>query len=329
MLRSATTDAPATSARTDLDGDPLVSVVVPLYNGKAFIAEALSSILRQSYRHIEAVIVDDGSTDDGGDIVASQLDERVIYARQRNRGIAAARNLGIKRSRGAMIAFLDQDDRFHQDKLAQQVPALLADMTTGVVYSEVPAIDEAGKLLNSGRSVFHGRPSGNVLRASLKRNIVPATAGILVRRTCFDEAGLFDESLSGVDDWEMWTRLAAITQFRYLPIQAGYARFHRRNTSNDVGRMFKDGEAAIERMFTSPLVLDAVPGNEIERLRRRSIASLNAYCATRQLLTATPRSAAHYLIQAIDSHPGSMREWALLGLAALGYVPHWVKRRLI
>ena len=309
--------------------DPLVSVIIPLYNGARYISETLQSVLNQSHGNFEIVVVDDGSKDDSAEIVKAISDPRIKYTSQENKGIAGARNTGIKLSRGEYITFLDQDDLFHREKLEREVDAFKQHPGVGVVYSEVPAINEHRSRLNSGRAMFHKRPSGNVLEQSLAHNIIPGTAGIMVLRSCFDEAGLFDEQLSGVDDWHMWVRLAAVTRFKYLPEEHAFVRLHSSNTSNDVSHMARDGLAAVDKLYSDPLIRSAASGLDVERLRKLSKASLNAYCGTRTLVTAQPRSAVPYFREAIRLRPGSGREWILLAIAVIGVVPEWVKQRLL
>ena len=114
---------------------PLVSVVIPAYNRAAYLAQAIDSVLAQTYTPLEIIVVDDGSTDDTAQLAASYL-PRIQLIRQANAGAAAARNSGIAQSHGELIALLDSDDRWLPDKLARQVP-LFADQRVGLVHGGI------------------------------------------------------------------------------------------------------------------------------------------------------------------------------------------------
>ncbi|MCA1792046.1 MAG: glycosyltransferase [Thioalkalivibrio sp.] len=116
----------------------LVSVIIPVYNGKLFVADAVRSVLTQTYGHIEAIVVDDGSTDGSGDVVEElrRDDARVRVVHQENRGLSAARNTGIAHARGVYINFLDADDWLFPHKVQMQLEALVRAPKAGLAYSD-------------------------------------------------------------------------------------------------------------------------------------------------------------------------------------------------
>src|SRR5436309_14667644 len=114
---------------------PLVSVVIPVYNGERYLADAIQSVLDQTYRNFEVIVVDDGSTDRSAEI-AKRFGEAVRYVYRTNGGVCKARNAGIAAARGAYIAFLDQDDLWLHDKLAAQVAYLDSHPEAGAVYCQ-------------------------------------------------------------------------------------------------------------------------------------------------------------------------------------------------
>lgn len=198
---------------------PLVSVIVPVYNGDRFLAEAVDSIQRQDYGRLEIVVVDDGSTD-GTPAVASRLAGEVRYVRQDNAGTPAARNTGLRVARGTLIGFLDADDLWTDRKLAIQVPQLMEPSAAEIVlgYTEVASL--AGGEVN-GRAA---RPPAPLL----------TLGAALVRRSAFRRAGLFDETLRYCDDvdWFLRAKEAGLSLRIHDDLVQVYRR-HDRNLTND------------------------------------------------------------------------------------------------
>ena len=197
--------------------DARVSVIIPCYNGESFIGSAIESVLGQTYRHFEVIVVDDGSRDRSEAVVGGFLsDPRVVLVRhEENRGIPAARNTGIRSSRGRYLAFLDQDDSWVPTKLETQVSVLdEGPANLGMVFSDVVMVDDDGTSLGlaQGREIPRGidhMSRRSRLRALYLRNFIPLIS-VLVRRTCLDDVGWFDESIrGGVDDAELCLRIVA------------------------------------------------------------------------------------------------------------------------
>ena len=115
---------------------PLVSCIIPVFNGARFLGEAVDSILAQTYRPCEVIVVDDGSTDATGDVIAG-YGERVVAVRQPNRGEAAARNAGVRAARGALVAFLDADDLWGPEKLTRQAAKLGEDPRIDLCFTRL------------------------------------------------------------------------------------------------------------------------------------------------------------------------------------------------
>ena len=123
---------------------PKVSVIIPAYNQAKFLAVAIDSCLEQTYRDIEVIVVEDGSTDETRD-VAARFGDRISYIHQENTGLAGARNRGIGESKGEYLCFLDSDDFFHPQKIQRQVELIEADPQLGFVYCDIVTTDEAGQ----------------------------------------------------------------------------------------------------------------------------------------------------------------------------------------
>jgi len=192
----------------------LVSVIVPVHNGSTTIERALGSALAQTHRHIEVVVIDDGSTDPSWEIITgiAASDARVVTYRrpEASGGPAVPRNVGLALSRGEFLALLDQDDQWLPRKLEKQLP-LFEDETIGVVYSDA--------LTSDGASYLHdilqrdSGPAGDVEAELALQCFVPACTAVWSRRVT-DTIGLFDPDLSSVDDYDYWLR-AAYAGFRF------------------------------------------------------------------------------------------------------------------
>lgn len=210
---------------------PLVSVIIPAYNAEVFIARTLQSVLDQSYKNLEIIVVDDGSKDRTSEIVNNfaRKDSRLRLLHQANSGVAAARNYGIEKSRGEFIAPIDADDIWYPKNIEKQVKVMTsADSSVGLVYSWSVDIDEED-LLEGGFHVCN--LEGNVYKALIYSNFIGNASAALIRRTCFDRVGGYDPNLKeqnaqGCEDWDIYLRIAKFYQFRVVPdFLVGYRQF--------------------------------------------------------------------------------------------------------
>jgi len=186
---------------------PRVSVVIPTYNCERFLKRTIDSALRQTYRDFEVIIVDDGSTDETQSLVATYGDVvRSVY--QSNQGVSAARNAALSRATGEFIAYLDADDLWHPEKLANQVEYLDAHPACGFIHTEVSVIDEQDKIIHARFNQETGRPvpQGKCVRDILSRSHIQ-TLTVVERRVVFDDVGDFDLRLSVAEDYLHWIRI--------------------------------------------------------------------------------------------------------------------------
>lgn len=195
---------------------PLISAIMPVYNGAAFVAAAIESALGQTHAPLEIIVVDDGSTDASARIVQG-FGDRLTYTYQPNRGPAAARNRGLQSAHGAIIAFLDADDLWPAGKLAHQSRRLAADATLEVVLGHtqfVEQADEKGEALT-----LINEPYPQYLLGSA-----------LFRRSAFIRVGEFDETLRYCDDWDWFLRAQDLQVSMQMDQEVAlYYRRHRNN----------------------------------------------------------------------------------------------------
>jgi len=189
----------------------LVSVVMPAFNVGWCVGRAVDSVLAQTLRECELVVVDDGSTDDTAAVLA-RYGEAVRVIRQVNAGMSAARNAGIRAARGNLLAFLDADDWWHSDKLARQVTLMRERPELGFCSTAARVVNPEGRLLNVWQCPD---TSDDMLRTLFAENaaIAGGCSAVMVRRELLDRVGLFDESLRGFEDPDLWIRLAAVSGY--------------------------------------------------------------------------------------------------------------------
>ena len=184
-----------------------ISAIITAYNGEAFVADAIESVLAQTRPVDELVVIDDGSTDNTAQVVERYRERGVRLVRQQNRGLSNARNRGVKETTGNLIAFLDCDDVWTPEKTALQSQLLAANPEAGLVTCHSWWCD-----VQSGRGGLYFQRLGRthaVLRRKLAvRNYVGNASGVMTRRRVLDEIGGFDPSQVWAEDWELWLRIA-------------------------------------------------------------------------------------------------------------------------
>lgn len=245
---------------------PVVSVVMAAYNHGSYISFAIDSVISQSFTDWELIIVDDGSSDHTSDVVRPYLkDSRIVYFRQCNKGQASAKNIGIARSRGEYIAFLDADDVWYSNKLSQQL-RLFNDPEVGVVHARRQLIGVSGNILEYKQNAI---PRGNVLNQIFIDNFVCFSSSV-VRKVCFEKVGLFDESLRLGIDFDRWIRISARYKFDH---------------SDDILVQYRVGHGQlsdfkVERVHTAFRIMDSCLRDVEVKMRLTMSAKLAAYSMT-------------------------------------------------
>ncbi len=194
---------------------PFFSVIIPTYNRAAKVVRAVESVLAQTFESYDIWVIDDGSTDATAAALQPYLEriDHLHYLVQPNSGVAVARNRAIQESRGKWIALLDSDDAWRPSKLADFAREIQAHPEAGLFYSSIEVIDEAGRFLR----VNHSRAvRGSAYHAMLKGNFL-AISSAVVRRDCFDAAGLFDTHLKFSQDWDLWIRITRRFPIQFVP----------------------------------------------------------------------------------------------------------------
>lgn len=248
---------------------PLISVVIPAYNAEAFIGEALESVMAQSYRPLEVIVVDDGSTDNTGGVVEqfagkAAAEFEVRYVRQQNGGPSRARNAGIKAAQGEFIALLDADDQWCQSKLQLQMELFERNESIDLVFCNVRFIRNGkpcGVMFgDDGSATSFKHDHGVVLdpvAGLLKENFVN-TSAVVARRKCFEVGFFFNENRKYAEDWELWLKIAARFTLGYVP-EVGVQESQREGSLSSNGtEMMLSGIEVVEDFLRHHLSVDDV-----------------------------------------------------------------------
>jgi glycosyltransferase involved in cell wall biosynthesis len=208
---------------------PVVSVVIPVYNGERYLADAIQSVLDQTYQNFEVIVVDDGSTD-GSAEVAKKFGEAIRYLHQANGGVCKARNTGIAAARGAYIAFLDQDDLWLSEKLGVQVAYLDSHLEVGAVYCQSQVL-ENGEVRSD---LYYIELVKDDLVGVMRGPCLLMTT-TMIRREVLQKIGGFDEAFfgAGTEDMDLTLRLWEVARIVHLPQILAVRRIHATNSQNN------------------------------------------------------------------------------------------------
>lgn len=225
---------------------PLISVIVPVYNGEKTIKETIESVLNQTFSNFELIVIDDGSQDSTLNVIANIEDLRLKVFSYQNAGVAISRNRGIQKAGSEFIAFLDADDLWTSDKLESQLKALQSNPQAAVAYSWVNYINEFGEFLHNGN---YTTINGNAYKQLLVENVLENGSNPLIRKDALIQVGGFNQSLTPAEDWDMWLRLAACYEFVTVPSPQILYRTLSHSGSTNVLKMEKVCSQLIEQAF--------------------------------------------------------------------------------
>lgn len=281
----------------------MISVIIPTYNRAQFIAETIESVLAQTRPAGEVVVVDDGSTDSTREVVA-RFGERVRYVWQENSERSVTRNHGLALTSGEYVSFLDSDDCWLPETLAELCGALDAEPAVALVAAGCAIVREDGQALD----VFY--PGGGVegvltdaFRQLLQSNLIGSPSAVLVRRSALETAGRFDEDrrLLGVEDWELWARLAfhAPILCRRRPL----VRYRRHRSNTPLATMRLRYPCVIEALLRN-LPLSGTLREEVCVLAAQRLVEY----AAELLAVRQAEGARHCLEAAAGLHPSIVEE---------------------
>jgi glycosyltransferase involved in cell wall biosynthesis len=225
--------------------DSLISVIIPTYNYAKYLPQAIESVLNQTLKNFEIIVVDDGSTDNTKDVLKPYRSS-IRYIYQQNKGLPSAKNTGIKASHGEFIAFLDSDDLWLPEKLELQKRFYNEHPSVGMVICNGFLFDETG-IIRTFFPVDSINPIPKDLHTSLfLQNIIPVLT-TLTSKNCFDKIGLHDETLTSAEDLDLWIRLTRYFTVGYVPEPLVKYRKHPEAMSMNVERMCENKIRVIKK----------------------------------------------------------------------------------
>ncbi|MEG4499663.1 glycosyltransferase [Microcoleus sp. F10-C6] len=292
---------------------PLVSVIIPAYNGDRYIAQAVKSVLSQTYTNWEIIVVDDGSTDDTRQALQPYID-RIRYFYQENQGVAAARNRGIHESQGELIAFLDQDDFFLPDKLAAQVALWSSSPSLGIVNSGWRLVNEQGETI-SDIKCWEYLPKLDLEAWIVQMPVLPSA--MMFSRKWLQIVGGFNSEFDSVDDADLLLRLALLgCEAAWLPQVTVCYRQHDKNVS--IQKSLKQANLFIklkQNLFSQP----DLP-QHIRELENPAFYEALTWMAWHLYYTGHPVAAVEYYQKSFPYTPYSARKTVIDWIKRLGAI---------
>ena len=290
----------------------LVSVIIPIYNVEAYIAQAVQSVLNQTYPHFELLIIDDGSPDQSVSICQQFSDSRIKIISQKNRGLAGARNTGIRESQGEYIAFLDGDDLWQPNKLAEHIKHLKNSPQVGVSFSRSALIDQTGKPLHT---YLMPKLSNITIPYLLRENPVGNGSAAVVRKAIFDEIAIsnyennvlvkayFDEQFRRAEDIELWLRIAIQTDWKIegIPEALTLYRVNSSGLSADFCKHLETWEQVLEKTCS-------YAPKEITAWGNMSRAYKLRYAARNGIRHHSGKAAVEFMHRALATYPKILSE---------------------
>ena len=285
---------------------PLISVIIPVFNGEKTIRDTVESVLKQTFTDFEIIAINDGSQDSTLAILNQIKDERLRVVSYSNAGVSISRNRGLALAKGEFISFLDADDLWTPDKLEAQLRALQAHPQAAVAYSWSDWVNESGQFLRAGG---HITVNGKAYETLLVRDFVESGSNPLIRKQALDEVGEFDSSVTPAEDWDMWLRLAARYEFVTVPSPQILYRISPNSASFNVWKMEVGSLRVIERAFT-----DAP--ESLQSLKKEVLASRYKYL-TFKALEGHPKpqkglAAIKFLWQVLRYQPSSLPQGRMM-----------------
>lgn len=225
--------------------DFLISVVIPVFNSEKYITECLDSVLSQSYKNLEIIIVDDGSTDKTVELINGYKSDLIKVYSQKNSGQAIARNVGVEKATGEWIAFIDSDDKWFKDKIEMQLEYCEKYVWSHSDYYFIGDIHKP----QTRSSYFVSNQSGYAFDKLVIENTI-ATSSVIIKKSIFQEFGGFNTAYRALQDWDLWLKVSKEYEIGYLDKPLAEYRVHSSSVSRSTRKTFPYHMEVISRIFS-------------------------------------------------------------------------------
>ena len=272
---------------------PEISIIITTYNRANYLKSCIESVLNQTIKDFELIIIDYGSTDNTKEVVAQYQDRRINYIYQKNNGQNSARNKGLELAKGEYIAYIDSDDIWNTEKLEKQHCIMKNHPDISVVYCGTRLINENGEVIGEKPLVSH---RGFVLDKLIFTNFLYNGSCVLFKKECINKAGIYDESLNRMTDWDFYLRLALYYKFYGINEYLLDYRTHSSTMSSDFQSYEKCGIRIIEKIFSHKAF-----DKRLLKHKKRAIALRYNYMARRYLENNLNNRARDNFIKALEA----------------------------
>ena len=283
---------------------PTVSVIIHTYNNEKFIAETVESVLNQTYKGYEIIVVDDGSVDGTRDALKPYM-QKIRYHYKENGGIASAKNAGIKLSQTEYVAFLDHDDLWVSDKLKLQMECFSENPQVGLVYAKYTSFKDGKELRTKPEKGY----SGWIFKELLAKSFIQ-TSTVVVKKECLDAVGPYDESFSLGDEYDMFLRISKKFQCGFIDKGLTRYRVHDTNASKNDFLFDNENLAVYKKIYNNFTDLD----KEEKKILRKRIAGYSMKVAEGLYSQGKEEEAKEYKKEANNYLPFYKRITSILNL---------------
>lgn len=297
------------------EATPSVSVIIPVYNCEKYVGPAIDSVLAQTYRDFELIVVNDGSTD-GTPEVLSKYAGKIVRIDQENKNVAEARNTGVRAARGKYLAFLDSDDLWRPEKLEKQVAILEKNPSVGYVYTNVEYLFRDERLLGDAFSMGAAH-RGNVADKLIMGNFICVSSALMRADLFKDEAEFFRSQFILCEDYDVHLRMSVKCEFDYVDEKLVIYRVHPVNASRNRVLMWERAVGIVEDFIRKNPEL----GKQHPGLFKKALLSKKVILAYGYLAAGDVAAARKQYMEYCAGNPGDVKRLVLFFLTFLGKLP--------
>lgn len=251
----------------------IVSVIIPTYNRKNFIIQAIESVINQTYKNLEIIVIDDGSSDNTKETLKDYiLNNKIKYFYKENSGVSNTRNYGIEKSTGSFLAFLDSDDFWKHDKIEKQINLFKSNDKLGLVHTCYTTLLDNQEITKHPDNPNYYQ--GKVFEKMIQFNMV-ATSTVVIKKECIEKSGLFFQEYSPCEDYDLWIKISKYYEFAYLNEALA---FYRENSTNNISKNLDKFEKGAISIFDKNW--NEIKDTEQLKLKNKAYSRFYSYLST-------------------------------------------------